>query len=651
MRDRLLPFLLLLTLLDLAFVQATGIVGGQGLLPLWLLAVAAPWLRRLQQRLAYRVVWNGGVLLVFALLVRHATTTGLLHMLEDGLLLAVLCQVHLLNNIGERQRPDLVFFNSLLVAFVTSFFAPDLGWSLLFVVHAFVLVAALQVNVLVRRGVPVEPEAIGVVVRHAAVHAVGIGVVTALLFVTVPRDFTRQGWLGDAIASRGGDTGIADRIRIDDELPSRRNDTIVMRLQPAGGRAADVPHHWRAITFAEFDGAEWSPSMSMPRSQLALDVPWQTSRDGSWRRDIGPAIAAVRVQMPRFGDLRLPHPVNARELRLVDGDDLLLGTEPNGALRADRLSGGGTSLEYTVQLAATSGRVQPTRAMRARLTNLPAQNIPRVLHDLAAQVKRQLPARADTETIATASCDWLREHRRYQLPGEPGFARNLGEFLIGSGAGHCEYFATALAMLLRLQAVPCRVVGGYLAHEWDPDSGSVLVRSRHAHAWVEALADDGTWRVLDATPPADVMAARGEATSWWDASQRQLEAMWADIVGFDGNRRAQWLQRLLELPGACLRALAANPLPLAAILAFGVLVAYRRRRRQHEPAIVALERAVRAAGLSLQDGETPRELLRRAESAALAPAPLERLRQAARRHELLRYGPVAERPGQGMPTT
>ena len=160
MTDRLFPFLLLLTLLDLAFVQATAVVPSVDLLPLWLLGAAAPWLRRLQRHLLYRMAWNGGVLLVFALLVRHATTTGLLHMLEDGLVLAVLCQVHLLNNVGEKQRPDLIFFNSFLIAFVTSFFAPDLWWSLLFVLHALALVPSLEVYGLVRAGRELDPAAL-----------------------------------------------------------------------------------------------------------------------------------------------------------------------------------------------------------------------------------------------------------------------------------------------------------------------------------------------------------------------------------------------------------------------------------------------------------------------------------------------------------
>jgi hypothetical protein len=653
MRDRLLPFLLLLTLLDLAFVQATGIVAGLGLLPLWLLTLTAPWLRRLQRWLVCRIAWNGGVLLVFALLVRHATTTGLLHMLEDGLVLAVLCQVHLVNNIGERQRPDLVFFNSLLIAFVTSFFAPDLGWSLLFVAHAFVLVAALQVNVLVRRGAPVDDVVVRRVVRHAVAHSVAIGAVTALLFVLLPRDFARQGWLGDAIGRQhGGEAGIADRIRIDDEMPTRLGETVVMRLSPEGGHAADVPSHWRSLTFAEFDGAEWSPTAFRSDSRFALDVDWVATGDGSWRRDLGPTIAVVHVQLPENGDVRLPHPLTASAMRPPRGQGLLLSTEPSGALLAERLDRGlGRGLEYAVEIAANSGRVPLTRAQQNLLTHLPAQNIPRVLHDLAAQVRRERPAGAGPTTIATTSCDWLQQHRRYQLPGEPGFARNLGEFLIGSGAGHCEYFATALAMLLRLQGVPCRLVGGYLAHEWDPVSASMLVRSRHAHAWVEAVGDDGTWLVLDATPPADVMAPRGEATTWFGASWRQLESMWGDVVGFDGNRRAAWLQRVLDLPGTLAATALAHPFAVALALAIGGLLAYRRRRRQDEPAIADLERAVRAAGLSLQAGETPRELLLRAEAAGLAPAPLSGLRQAALRHERLRYGRAATRPGGGVRRT
>lgn len=64
----------------------------------------------------------------------------------------------------------------------------------------------------------------------------------------------------------------------------------------------------------------------------------------------------------------------------------------------------------------------------------------------------------------------------------------------------------------------------------------------------------------------------------------------------------------------------------------------RRRRRRAAPAIVHLQKAIRATGMTLRVGETPRELLARAAAAAVAPALLARLRAAAGHHESLRYG-------------
>lgn len=658
MRDRLLPLLLLLTLLDLGFVQATGIVGGSGLVPLWLLTLAAPGLRRLQRRVWCRVTWNLGVLVVFALLVRHATTTGLLHMLEDGLVLAVLYQVHLLNNIGERQRPDLVFFNSLLIAFVTSFFAPDLAWSLLFVAHALVLVAALQVNVLVRRGGPVAGAAVRQVVRHAAVHSVAIGAVTAVLFVLLPRDFARQGWIGDALGRQDLDqAGLAERIRLDDEQPVRLADTLIAQIRCDDGAAA-VPSHWRAIAFAMFDGRTWYPQEAEQLgSRFATDPAWIMQPDGRWARtgtEADGAAGRTRQLHVRLHDLRsarLPLPLTAVQLQPRTAGGALLDSRSFGGFVVlpldDTLA---PPFEYDVGTAASPRSVRVDARTRRHFLALPDRGVPEVARALARQLRSADPDRTEAAAVAAATADWLRDNRRYALPGEPGFARNLGEFLVGSGAGHCEYFATALAMLLRLQEVPCRVVGGWLAHEVDPGTDTVIVRSRDAHAWVEALGADGAWLQLDATPAADVLAGRSEAPTWLSGMWRDLESLWGTVVGFDGSRRAAWLQHLRDLPATLFGALRTHAVATLALLALVAWVVYRRRRRQDEPAIVALERAVRAAGLSLQDGETPRELLLRAETAGVAAAPLAGLRQAALHHERLRYGPAAARPGQGVPS-
>ena len=65
----------------------------------------------------------------------------------------------------------------------------------------------------------------------------------------------------------------------------------------------------------------------------------------------------------------------------------------------------------------------------------------------------------------------------------------IEDFVSNNPRGHCEYFATALAMMLRSQGIPSRVILGYRCDEWDPRGQCFQVRQLHAHAWVEAFLD------------------------------------------------------------------------------------------------------------------------------------------------------------------
>lgn len=645
MSDRLFPLLLLLTLLDLGFVQATGVVTGGDLLPLWALTLAAPWLRRLQRHLLHRLAWNGGVLVVFVLLVQHATTSGLLHMLEDGLVLAVLCQVHLVNNIGRQQRPDLIFFNSFLIAFVTSFFAPDLPWSLLFVLHAFVLVPSLQVHALGRDDRSPSAELVRTVLRGSVWRTLAIGAVTALVFVVWPRDFRREGLFGEALALRQQfEAGLADRIRIDDERSTRLSEDLVLEVAPPPGTdPAAVPPHWRGLAFSTFDGTTWLPQdASRLGSRLGTDPLWHGLPDGQWQRDSEPDDRGLRVEV-RLHDPagKLPTPLAATALRLPPDSTLRLDPKSHGGFATLRGEG---RTERQIAYSVTIGRpaaVLPSKRMLAHFTALPDQGVPSSVHTLAAQLRRERTEAGgddDPWSVANTTAAWLGAHRRYQLPGGPGFAKNLDAFVLGSGAGHCEYFATTLALLLRAQGVPCRLVGGYLASEWDAERRLFVARSKHAHAWVEVLDGTGHWRTVDPTPAADLQQALQPEPGTWTSLRTTLEGWWAAVTGFGQNDRSRWLQALGELPQR-------HPIATALALALLVLLLYRARWRRRAPFAVAhLRRAIRATGLELGPGETPRELLVRAVAAAVPPARLARLRAAAVAHETARYGAPAGEP-------
>jgi len=631
--------LMLLAVLDLGLVQATGIVSFQGLLPLWVLAAVSPWLRRLQRYASYRIAWNATVLLVFGLLVHHAATTGLLHMLEDGLLLAILCQVHLLNNVGERQRPDLVFFNSFLITFVTSWFVADLTWSILFALHGFVLLVALQANVLCRSGLAWNPLLRRRLWSDGVRYSLAVGIATGLVFLLWPRDFERKGWLGDNLPfAPRMQAGLSDRIRLDNEGTPTLSDSIVLRITPADGAREQVPGHWRGLAFSYFDGSVWLPQdAGVFGSRFATDLQWQNDADGGWRRRIPVVGPPLRVE--QFGDQgqRLLLPAQAASLRLANHAGLLLDPKSYGGLMFWRTEdASSTQLSYSVGLGRDGGRVSVTPASRSHLLQLP-ENLPRMVRQLAIQLQTELPPDAGPELRATHVAQWLQQRRRYQLPGRPGFARNFGEFVLGTGAGHCEYFASTLALLLRTMDVPCRLVGGYLAQEWDANAGALLARSRDAHAWVEVLAPNGEWLTVDPTPAADLQRDDPAGASWLQRGLDHVDQFWRSIVQFDAKRRSELLAGALALPGRLLAW--AQSQPWGTAIALAVLAWCMVRRRRHAlPQVAAMQRAVRGAGLSWRAGETPRDLLHRAAALPLQPRQRERLVTAVREHEAARFG-------------
>lgn len=81
----------------------------------------------------------------------------------------------------------------------------------------------------------------------------------------------------------------------------------------------------------------------------------------------------------------------------------------------------------------------------------------------------------------------------------------IEDFLFNVKEGHCEYFATSMAVMLRTLGIPTRVVNGYYSTEWNNIGHAFTVRQRDAHSWVEVyLGDDYGWMTFDPTPPSGV---------------------------------------------------------------------------------------------------------------------------------------------------
>ena len=298
-------------------------------------------------------------------------------------------------------------------------------------------------------------------------------------------------------------------------------------------------------------------------------------RDGSWQREDPPEPAAgpvrggssVRMTM-------LPQPQRGRYLVTLD-----LPVRLDGVFRARQHPDAVYSMPAPVEKRA---RYDVTAIPGGVLTvgkgidrefylRLPENLSPRML----ALAKQIAAGRDAGEKLARAE-QYFRDARfRYGTSGLPTGERALDTFLFEQRVGHCELFASSLAVLLRASGVPCRLVGGYYGGSYNELGGYYLVTEDMAHLWVEAFIEEEGWVRVD---PSSWSAGFGslERNAAGLASMLRL---WADtleyswnmaIVSYDLERQI----RLFRETGERVRRLdAPKSVPALVVYGIGVLAA------------------------------------------------------------------------------
>ena len=305
------------------------------------------------------------------------------------------------------------------------------------------------------------------------------------------------------------------------------------------------------------------------------------------------------------------------------------------------------------------------------LPNRPPPTTPEYLQlpkDVAAELKpvlseltAGLPPQASDARRVSQVCQFLGDHCTYALNVDRAKKPDpVLQFLLIQKRGHCELFATAAVMLLRMQGIPARYVTGVVCEEKAP-AGYWIARLKDAHAWAEAwLRDEQRWVQVEATPAGGIPRA--------DATESGLAA-WIDRMQFLTQRFMTWLREghLAEAIWAgfghawdgILWLVAAPWRALVALLLLSLLgELFRRwwrkrkktRREPTDPARKRLEhewhRHVRRLHRHVPppaDSATPREWAVAAAS-RLSPESAVRLRELLEEYESLRYSPEPPTP-------
>ena len=388
-----------------------------------------------------------------------------------------------------------------------------------------------------------------------------------------------------ASALAGGTTGLDEATSLGDVASLAQSDRVVLRVWTSR------PQLLRAFVLDRFDGRGWAAAPAARLNLPPLGPPLPELLRGA---------SGSFFLLPPFGpdDLTAAGGAVAGAAALVetrfvpavsDGWPLLAPASPmlvRAPLRWLERSGSGVLRGSDVPAvygvaSSRAGALGPSPVDEA--LQLPASVDPRV-HALASSLAAGTAS--DRERLARTVAHLHGGGYRYTLDvgsfrtGDP-----LAEFLFDKRAGYCEYFATAAAVLLRLQGVPARFVKGLSVGPHNEAAGHYVVRDRDAHAWVEAWLPGEGWVEADPTPPRDFaslhpprpLAGLAEWLEGVRAAGSQAWALlstgeWKELASRSVGVLGRSIERLLTAP-------LAGAAAAVALVVGGVLWLRRRRRR------------------------------------------------------------------------
>ncbi|CAN5792668.1 hypothetical protein BH23PLA1_BH23PLA1_18020 [soil metagenome] len=397
-----------------------------------------------------------------------------------------------------------------------------------------------------------------------------------LIFLAMPRRAQMTQPQSDLSGGRHL-TGFSDQVQLGQLGEILENDTVVMSIElfDDQGRRVDpeVELLWRGVVLTRYDskGRQWSREReniqidTLPDDSKAHTMSGRRIRQNIRLEDVTGTTTAFALR-PILGANVKPEGIlvfNSLDGTLIRDLSERLPTMSRG----NRVYRRGGSLSYSVvSLLTQDTHIQPDESrlsldnndyrLRA-LLRLP-ENLREPLEKIAAPLVEGLEVQ-DRVGRARALEAFLRDSNQFHYSlqmrrVDPQIDPNL-DFLLHRREGHCEYFASALTVLLRSQGIPSRMVNGFKGGDWN--GLSLTVRQRHAHSWVEALVrleKNGTpvWLTLDPTPPSerDEIVAR---VSRLPVSIRQvsdlIRYLWVFyIAGFNAERQEQMLyQPIREL--------------------------------------------------------------------------------------------------------
>lgn len=378
----------------------------------------------------------------------------------------------------------------------------------------------------------------------------GIGI-----FIAVPR--FGAGWFGHTRGRSVSMIGFGESIALDDIGRILDNPEVVMRVVSDPRTAAK---YWRGKVFDTYDGKRWTlkggRDLAYPEGNgRFLPLPSPGNHGGGGGDEVEQTFYVrplkLKVIFACLDPVRVQFLSRPPRKLLVD---------KGGAMTTPRRWGSDIAYRVTSRVPNRSrARGVTLEAVRAGgpepdrwLSLEPGQvNVPR-LRALAEQIVGE--AETPYECVLAVESH-LRDSGEFRYTLDLPARRRKGQepvedFLFRRKEGHCEYYASSMVLLLRTLGIPCRLVTGFRAGEWNPVGAFYQVRQRHAHAWPEVyFGSDVGWVTMDPTPGGEAPTLASAFRSFGHLID-YLKYQWVTmVVTYNSRDQAgvlRWARDLLD---------------------------------------------------------------------------------------------------------
>ncbi|MBF0555711.1 MAG: DUF3488 domain-containing transglutaminase family protein [Nitrospirae bacterium] len=427
-----------------------------------------------------------------------------------------------------------VYLISLFLLAGAALLSIDLSFFLYFMIFFFLISSAIVLltyysqapDLIIQRAVFVK-----IVLKTMVIPLLSIPM-ASIIFLVLPR--TDRPFFSFLNRSGRGRSGFADSVTLGGISSIQQDSSVVFRASME--KLDDELLYWRGILFDTFDGTSWKSSLAEATA---------TTRPERLRgRRVSQTIYLEPYGNKYVFALDKPISILIKNIRSPGGFIYLTKEPIKNKLRYEAIS---------VIEGKPQGAVQPNMPDRPDKADMAEKesylklppDIPDGITALAQTLTKDKGRRAATEAILT----YLRDGRySYSLERLPESQSPLSEFLFKTKSGNCEYFASAMAVMLRASGIAANVIGGYKGGQYNNLGGYYIVMQKNAHVWVEAYIDGEGWRRYDPTPAAAFsisIESKGALLRTLQTSFDALNYYWGVfVINYNFDRQLSMLKKL-----------------------------------------------------------------------------------------------------------